>query len=86
MRMPPTVESERVAASVRAEMARRRVSQQALADVLGHSQAWISRRVSGEVEFTVDELRRVAAALVVPLAQLLGEDKTPEPEPARRAV
>jgi transcriptional regulator with XRE-family HTH domain len=61
-----------VASTVRAELARRSISQGALATKLGKSQAWVSRRLSGDVEMRVDELRAIAALLGVPVADLIG--------------
>jgi transcriptional regulator with XRE-family HTH domain len=65
--------AERIAANVRAEMARKGVTQQKLAVHLDWSQAAISRRLSARVAFNVDELARIAAFLAVPLSALLGE-------------
>lgn len=49
------------------------VSQRKLADRTGMSQPGIYRRLSGEVDFSVPEIRAVAIALDVPVAHLLGE-------------
>lgn len=71
---PNHLVDERIAAEVRAEMARQKISQQTLADRLGWSQPRLSRRATDgktAVPFTVAELAAVAAALGVPLAQLL---------------
>jgi transcriptional regulator with XRE-family HTH domain len=62
----------KVAAEVRAEMARQRLSQVELAKRLGKGQPWVSRRVNAEVAFDLDDLDLVAAALDVSLARLLG--------------
>ncbi len=62
----------RVAASVRAEMARRRVTQSDVAKALGMKQTAVSRRLTGQVPFDVNELTAVAAFLGVPVAALLG--------------
>lgn len=59
------------AANIRAEMARRRITGRALADQLGRSQMWLSRRLNGDTAFGLDELEAVAAAIGVPVAQLL---------------
>lgn len=64
-------ELHRPAANIRAEMARRNVRQIALAKHLGLSQTAISRRLNGEVEFSVAELVSVASLLGVPAAVLL---------------
>lgn len=63
--------SERVAATVRAESGRRRVSQMQIAEALGLSQAAISRRLSGDTSFELDELPRVAALLDVSITHLI---------------
>ena len=65
--------AERVAASVRAEVARRKVTQQQLADLLGIHQMSVSRRLNGHTEFTASEIALVADFLGVPVATLIGE-------------
>lgn len=64
-------------ANVRAEMARRGVSQVALAEHMGKTQAAISARILGRVPFDINELTSVAAFLGVPLTALI-----PAPEAA----
>jgi transcriptional regulator with XRE-family HTH domain len=71
--MPTNETAQRVAANVRAEMARRAVTQTILAERLGKSQHFISRRLSGKVPFSVDELGDVAVALNVGLTNLMSE-------------
>lgn len=61
----------KVAAEVRAEMARQFRSQSELAAVLRVSQTAVSRRLKGEISFDVDELVRTADFLGVSIAQLL---------------
>lgn len=58
--MPTQSHVQRVAANVRAEMARRQATQSSLARALGTSQQALSRRLSGEVDFTVGELFDIA--------------------------
>jgi len=58
---------------VRAEMGRHRITQTQLAKNLGTSQMAVSRRLSGEVPFDVDELARVAEILGVPVTVLFGD-------------
>lgn len=72
--MPLTTTSQRVAANVRAEAARQLRSGANIAKSLGWSQAAMSRRLSGQVEFTVAELEAIAGELHVPLSALIGED------------
>lgn len=50
-------------ASVRAELARRGLSQTSLAEHLGLSQAAVHRRIAGDVEFTVSQIKATAAFL-----------------------
>ena len=69
--------AESVAEEVRAVMARRRMSGQKLARLIGKSQAYLGRRLSGEVAFNVSDLEQLAGALEVPVAHFL-----PEPERA----
>lgn len=63
--------SETVGATVRAEMARRKVTQQQVADVLGIAQTQVSRRLNGQVSFNVDELQAVAHLLGMSVQSLV---------------
>ena len=63
--------SEKVAAEVRGEAARRRVQGMDLARATGLSESSMSRRLTGRIPFNVDELAAVAEALNVPIADLL---------------
>lgn len=65
---------ERVAGALRAEMARRKVSQSQLAGHLGMSQMAVSRRVSGETPLDIAELFAAADYLGVPVTALLALD------------
>lgn len=58
---------DQVAAEVRAEMARQRLSGRALAARLGWPQNRLSRRLAGDTPFTVDDLALVAGELDVPV-------------------
>ncbi|MBN7378399.1 helix-turn-helix DNA binding domain protein [Mycobacterium phage prophiGD16-1] len=66
---------QRVAANVRAELARRRVNQQALATAMGMGLMSISRRMSGQVSFSIAELYRVAEILKVDISALIALDQ-----------
>ena len=65
--------AQRVAATVRAEMARRRVTQDQVAQRLGLSQSAVSRRLGGHLPFDVAELSAVAEILGVTPASLLDD-------------
>lgn len=57
--------------AVRAAMVEKRISQRQLADALDLTQAGVSRRLAGTVDFTVSELTAAAALLDYPIAELL---------------
>lgn len=63
--------AQRVAECVHLLMRRQHKTQADLGLRLGLSQAGVSRRLAGQVEFTVSELVTVARFLDVPLADLL---------------
>lgn len=62
---------ERVAANVRAELARKGITQTDLAAKLDKSQPFISRRLSGRVAFDVSDLADIAEVLNIPMAVLV---------------
>lgn len=64
---------ESIADEVRAELARRKIDQTAVATALGVSQAGASRRLSGVTPFTINELVIIADLLGLPIARLLPE-------------
>lgn len=66
-----TSHAERVAATVRAEVARQRVPQRTIAAALGLSQSSLSRRLLGEVALTLTELQQIATTLDVPVTALV---------------
>ncbi len=55
-----------VAREVRAEMARRGLSQDALAKMLGERQWWVSKRLTRKIPFGIEDLDRIAQALDLP--------------------
>ena len=61
----------RIGANVRAEMARRGIVQQTLADELDISRQSLSNRLAGVMAFRADELVKVADFLGVPVERLL---------------
>jgi transcriptional regulator with XRE-family HTH domain len=69
--------TQRIAATVRAEAARRQITQAHMAEKLGRSQTFVSRRLLGRVPFSIDELDQLAEILAVPLAELIGAAPTP---------
>lgn len=70
--VPPASLNDQVAATVRAELARRRMTQQDLARAVGLSQASVSERLRGKTPFSTDDIERVADALGIHPAVLFG--------------
>ncbi len=62
---------ERVAANVRAELARQGITQTALAAKLQKSQPFIARRLSGRVALDIEDLAGISAVLDIPMAVLV---------------
>ncbi|MPY81265.1 MAG: helix-turn-helix domain-containing protein [Actinophytocola sp.] len=57
-----------VAAEIRAQLARQRVTQTVLAEQLGVSRAWLSRRLSGDTPLSVGNVATIADAPGVPVS------------------
>lgn len=68
--------AERVAAEVRAYLARERRTQRELAEHLGLSQQAVSRRLTGAQAFNINELHAVADYLGIDMTRLIA------PQPA----
>jgi predicted XRE-type DNA-binding protein len=72
---PPSGTREAVTEAVRNAMAKHKMSGRAVADGIGMPQSNFSRRLTdgkdGGVDFTIEELARVAAFLGEPLAEML---------------
>lgn len=66
--MPDT---QTIAATVRAELARRGLPQKSLVEPLGISTAAVSDKLRGNTPFTVEQLTRVAAFLELDITALL---------------
>lgn len=59
-----------VAAEIRAELARQRLTQTALASRLQVARPYLARRLNGETSLTVGDVAAIAAALGVKVADL----------------
>lgn len=80
---PPVTMREAIAAEIRAQMGRRNIRQRHLADALGRHQQWLSRRLNGEVTFSIDDLEAICLVLNISVRELVvGID----PEPAVSAL
>ena len=62
--------SRQAGGNVRAEMARKRISQATVGAHLGISQVSVSYKLSGKTPFTIDQLAAIADLLEVPLETL----------------
>lgn len=68
---------EMVAAEVRAEIARQRRTARSVAMQLGWTAPYISRRLSGQTPFTLDDLDAISGALGVPMSRFLDLKSSP---------
>lgn len=64
----------RMAEEIRALMARRRISGVSLAAHINRSQSYVSRRLTGEVAFDVDDIEAIAGVFGVKAADLVAMD------------
>lgn len=62
---------EEAAGELRALLARRRISASELGRRLGWKQSYMARRIDGRVALDLDDLQAIAAALEVPVLDLL---------------
>jgi transcriptional regulator with XRE-family HTH domain len=69
--MTQAAATHRVASTIRAELARRRIPQTLVAERLNLSQATVSRRLTGEYPFDVDELEVIAELLGMTPSELI---------------
>lgn len=67
--------SDRVATQILIALAERRQSQNALARAMGVPAMWVSDRVSGKTQITVNDLARIAETLGVSVGDLLPRDE-----------
>jgi len=65
----------RFAPDIRAELARRGLSQEQFAAQLGEQQWWISKRLTGHVPVRVEDLERIADALGMPASTFLSSER-----------
>jgi len=71
--------ARRIARRIRAELAERGLTQTDLAARLGWQQQKLNRRLTGAVAIDAAELEQVAAALGVPVSQLIPTDRNEVP-------
>lgn len=56
-------------------MRRRGMTQEALAGLVGHEQTWVSKRLTGRVAISIDDLEKFGKALGVPAAEFFRETR-----------
>lgn len=66
--------SERLVARVRRCMDDRRMSQTKLATLMGKTQSWLSRRLTGDQSFRMKDLDRLATILEVTIPELFFDE------------
>jgi len=64
-------------------MGRRRLTQIALADRLGWTQPYLSRRLTGKTAFSTDDLVAVAETFGIAVTTLFGAEEGTTPTPSR---
>uniref|UniRef100_UPI00397CE477 helix-turn-helix domain-containing protein n=1 Tax=Nocardia sp. A7 TaxID=2789274 RepID=UPI00397CE477 len=69
----PARRTDKVTANVRALFARHNVSAARVSDVLGWSQAYMSRRMSGKTAWDIEDLDAIALMFEVPLESLTAD-------------
>jgi transcriptional regulator with XRE-family HTH domain len=78
---------DQVFTEIRVAMARRDWNQRDLANAIGVSEHWVSRRFTRQSDLSVDDLFRIADAFNMPAAELLGGvDRPTHKQPSRHAV
>lgn len=63
----------RTAANIRAELARRRITQEEFAEQLGMGRTSVTAMLSGQTAITLPKLERIAAVLEVEPSKLLND-------------
>ncbi len=71
-----------VTAEIKAELTRQHRSQADLCAALGWSQPFLSRRMTGQVSFSISEIEQIAGAFRLPVSQFVNP---PLPKLARKA-
>ena len=72
---PLTAPPEVVVAAIKAEMARYGTEQADLAAALNTTQQAISRRLTGQVQLTIEEITAIAATIGCPVGRLLNPER-----------
>jgi transcriptional regulator with XRE-family HTH domain len=67
--MSTTTYEESVAAEIKAELKRQHRSQSDLCAVLGWSEVYLSRRLTGQVSFSLADIEQIAGAFHLPVSQ-----------------
>ncbi len=67
----PSTLADSVAAEVRAQLARRQLTGMALANAIGKSEMYVSRRLRGEVSFDLIDVEQAARFLGIAVADLM---------------
>ncbi len=77
---------EAVAAELRSELARNRISASRVAFAIGKDQAWISRRLTGQVAFDLDDLDAITEVLGISPSELMDAASITAKKPRRKVA
>lgn len=69
----PSAATMTAISNIKSELARRDQKQIDLANYLGENKMWMSRRMSGAVPFTIEEIERIAIAFEKTVAEMFAE-------------
>lgn len=69
--MEPVTDRQRIAAEVRAEIARQSKTQREVAELVGMAQQALQLRLAGSRSFRAEEISKLAEVLGVPVEQFL---------------
>ena len=75
---------EAVAAELRSELARNRISASKVAFAIGKDQPWISRRLTGQVAFDLDDLDAITQVMGISPSELMAAAHETAKKPRRR--
>lgn len=67
----PSTLADSVAAEVRAQLARRQITGASLANAIGKSEMYVSRRLRGDIAFDLVDVEQVARFLGIAIVDLL---------------
>ena len=68
---------------VRAYLKANKISQESFAESLGVTQGWLSHKLTGKRRATLDDLKKLAQVMGVPVSELMGSNNFEKNKPRR---